>query len=769
MPILSFKTSKHTIKKLEALASHIVNKRKDAVEGRKNSGIEDEWKEDTDLFEGHESSDSAPDNTSKFDPLGLMAPVNQQTAPNTFSKIFLNITLPYTNSSAARLADLITKSDELPWSIEPTPVQDLEEISKGFIPQRIDDKIREEQEAAGQQMQSSNESVEQSIDQTREDVVSDAREMMRISREMCDKAQRRIKDWQSESKFLAELRKVINDSAKLGTGVLKGPFPMPSKSVKYTKDKGLVIHETMKPFSARVDPWNCFPDPTCGEDVSRMDFHFERDWISKSDLRELAKNDIYFSNQIETVIKEGSRKTTSLMDSDKSQNLGIGEPNETTDRFAIWYDYQSIDMSDLLSIGGNVVENGDYDVLSEMHVMIVMVGDRIIGIAPNPLHSGSKPYDYFVWSPRSGQPWGKGVPRIIRSPQKIANGATRMLMDNAGRAGGPMVIYNDSVIEPVAGSPSIQAWKMWRFTEDTGFDSIEEAFHIVNIPMYQQELQNIVHFSMEFSEKVTGMPWLMMGQQAPAEGAASGVGAMRMMNENAGASLRELGSRMDDQVIEPHVRRYYEYLLQYGPEDDEKGDLKVVARGATTLVERDRDAQSLQALMQMVNNPVFGIDPKKYMDYFLNSIGLDTDKLHYSDEEWQSVVQQMTQPPPDPKLEIENMRLQAAMAKLETQSSIEDRKIASELIVEQWRRESSEKMSEWENNIQKALVEIKLFEAESKKEGHFDNIKEKLSEAAMNLRNQREMMEGQLDSKERVERMKLEAQRERERNSNPTG
>jgi hypothetical protein len=69
-------------------------------------------------------------------------------------------------------------------------------------------------------------------------------------------------------------------------------------------------------------------------------------------------------------------------------------------------------------------------------------------------------------------------------------------------------------------------------------------------------------------EDSTGLPMLLQGQLGKAPDT---VGGMTMLNNNASAVLRRLARTFDDCVTEPHIRRYYAWLLQYG-EDDEKGD-----------------------------------------------------------------------------------------------------------------------------------------------------------------------------------------------------
>ena len=45
----------------------------------------------------------------------------------------------------------------------------------------------------------------------------------------------------------------------------------------------------------------------------------------------------------------------------------------------------------------------------------------------------------------------------------------------------------------------------------------------------------------------------------------------------------------------------------------------------------------------------------------MKSMNLDSSNLEYEDEEWKQLVEQMSAPPPDPAIEIAQMRMQGEM------------------------------------------------------------------------------------------------------------
>ena len=143
----------------------------------------------------------------------------------------------------------------------------------------------------------------------------------------------------------------------------------------------------------------------------------------------------------------------------------------------------------------------------------------------------------------------------------------------------------------------------------------------------------------------------------------------------------------DDYITEPHIRRYYRYLLQYGEDDSEKGDFQINARGSSALVERSLQAQEMAQLLSASLNPLFGLDPKKAMAEHLKSRKLDPKAFEYDDEKWRQIVANMSKGPNDPRLAVAQLRadleqrLQAAEQGFERQENERDRQV--DLVIAQ--------------------------------------------------------------------------------------
>ena len=185
----------------------------------------------------------------------------------------------------------------------------------------------------------------------------------------------------------------------------------------------------------------------------------------------------------------------------------------------------------------------------------------------------------------------------------------------------------------------------------------------------------------------------------------------------------------DDRLTEPHIRRYYTYLLQYG-EDQAKGDFQIDARGSSALVERDLQAQNIAALGNLVLNPAFGIDPKKWMQEYLKSQRLDSRRFEFDDDEWKQLVEQMIQQGnQDSSLEVAKMKADVEVMKLEHLAKAKEADLSVQVM-------EAEKDRALEMALETMKREIEAMKLDGSKDVSLDQIEAKLADSAMKLRTQ---------------------------------
>ena len=680
---------------VEALAAVIKDQRKDAITARAASGIEKEWEEDEAHYEGFdEYSKDRPVSLKGRTPTDGLREVTKDAG--TRSTAFLKITRPYCDAGAARFSDMILPTDDRNFGMRPTPK-----------PRMVAAPVQPPQQQGmfagvmGKLMGSKPQApMAAPVDD---------------SKERCEKALQQIDDWLVESRFHAEVRKVIESASRLGTGILKGPHPakVKSRAVRQLPDGwAMEIVEETKPQSKDVDVWNIYPDPACGTDIQKGAYVFEADDIVARGLMDL-KGGGYIDEMIDLCLQEGPTEPTTGTRKNK-------EDQRTTEKdvYQIWYYHGFIKREDIMAAG---CECGDK---SQYPVILTMVNDRIIKIAISPLDSGEFPYDVMVWQPRINHWAGVGIARQMRECQKGANAAIRNLMDNAGLSAGPQIIINRDKIRPANGKWEIAPRKLWLSVTGEEVTDVSRAFMIVNIQTLQTELMNILQFWLKEAEDVTGLPMLLQGQQG---NAPDTVGGMNMLNNNGTTVLRRIARTFDDRVTEPHMGRYYEYLLIYGP-DDCKGDFTIDARGSSALVERMSQQQELMQLVGASLNPAYGLDPELVMSEVMKSMRFDAKKMVISDEKKKQMQQQ--KPPMDP-------RVQAAQITAASREKIVQmtKKVDSIMHAQDLQHEAQENDKDRQNDLLIQMVDEKLTTAElsSMDRRVLEKIKADLAKSAATL------------------------------------
>lgn len=571
----------------DALLLSLLAKRREAVSGRAASGIETEWLEDDEHYGGVDDANRQFQNSQHRSAAKRWATgrSNDEQRPNR-SVIFLNITRPYVDSAAARCADMLLPTDDRAWAIKPTPIPKLpDQLVAQFGG-------REEAEAL--------------LEQIREEAKAKALLM-----------QDEIDDCLVESNWHGEVRSVIEDAARIGSGVIKGPYPCKRTAKMYANGALNVVNE-IKPATKRIDPWNFYPDPSCGESIHNGSYTWEREYVSAKQLRDML--DMPGSDRAEIIaaLKEGAGKVTS----EQSEIAYLPQG----DQFELWIFHGECSAEDCSVMG---VEHDEG--VEKAPVMACIVNDRLVKMSMNVMDTGEFPYDVLAWQRRTGMPWGIGVARQIRTPQRMLNGAARAMMDNSGQTASPQQVIGNGVT-PADGRWEIRGGKIWR--AETDVEDVRKAFFAYTPPSVQQELMNIIEFALKMAEEVTGLPAMMQGQQGSAPDT---VGVANIMQNNSSAVMRRLAKRFDDYITEPHIGRYYDWMMQHSENEGIKGDYQIDVRASSALVERDAQQYFLMNMAQLATNPAFGIDPAKLFAELAKGQRLDPKKFQFPQE----VIEQM--------------------------------------------------------------------------------------------------------------------------------
>ena len=705
-----------TEEKLQTFGSNLAQQRDEWIRSRYSYGVDKRWLEDEDQYNAKDNINKAASQMMTSVEQGY--PVTTQMAKPHRSTVYIGLTRQKSNAAEARLADILLPTDDRNWGIQPTPKPDLMTMA------------RDTQMAGDKQTGEPLLSPDTGEPLRMKDI---ARAAMDVARKKAEAMQLEIDDQLTECDYNAEVRKVIHNSAVLGTGVVKGPIVtnrtrkawQPYKDIEGNQIHTLEIVEEIKPASFSVDPRNVWPDPGCGDSIHNGKGIYEREQLTARQVRELAKQPGFMKAQLRKVLEEGPKKSATFQELKDEDQRDIAR-----DVYEMWTYWGEVEHEDLEATG---VAVGEKDELRSISACVVMINSTVVKAFLNPLEGGDLPYDFFVWEKVAGSVWGYGVPYLMRAQQRVLNAAWRQMMDNSGVTSGPQIIVKAGTIQPADKQWQISARKIWYATDDV--DDVRKAFTAVEFNSHQTELANIIKMAMELADQETGVPAITQGEKGAAPDT---VGGMQMLMNSANVVLRRLVKQFDDMITKPHVRRYYDYNMMYSEDEEIKGDFSIDARGSSALLVRDIQNQSFLNLLAAAANPTFGIyiDTQKLFEKALQAQHIDPKDVFKPEDELEKIKEQMANPQqqqaPDPRVQAAQIRAQTDMERAKAQN-------AGDMMEIQLRQNLAQQEGELRMAELQMTREIEMLKMSNNQNISLEEIKAKLAETAIRERGKKEI------------------------------
>lgn len=562
---------------------------------------------------------------------------------DTKSKAFVNKTRAKVGTAESRMIKMLFPADERNWAIRATPVPELTRAAR-------DDSV-----------------VSTGPDGQAITAAQQAQAEQAQAKDRAEAMEREVEDQLEESRYYGACRDVIHQGVVLGTGVIKAPVVVGRMRKKWrpiTDASGNSVHvldrvKEHRPAAFFVDVWDFYPDlsVTRYEDAES---DLERHRMRKAELAKMVHDPGALPSEIRQVLSEDPRsfRTTNAWISEMRAISGVSRINEEDHLYEVWEYNGPIEKEDLIACGcGDFIKDPD-DELEMYEGRLLVAHNRVISAIVNPMDTQERPYSLWCWEKDDTCVFGFGVPYQSRHPQRVVNGAWRMVLENGGLSTGPQTILNRKFLDPSDGDWKLRARKVW-FTKDGAKPA--DAFGTFDIPSHQAELMAIVEKAERFFDDETALPLIAQGQHAP--GTTKTASGMELLMNSANIQLTAAVKNWDDDVTVPVITRFYDWNMQYNPKDAIKGDQEVLARGSSVLLVREMLAQNLMMLLGLAGaNPMLAKRTNWGSAYreVVKAMQLPHAAIVYSDDE---VRQMEANAPPqqDPNvLKVELMREQHA-------------------------------------------------------------------------------------------------------------
>ena len=436
--------------------------------------------------------------------------------------------------------------------------------------------------------------------------------------------------------YVALVRKVIFSAVLYGPGILKGPMTVSRRQGVYDiTPSGVMVTEedVLRPYYEHVSCWDYYPDMSA-KSFAQMDGQFQRHVFSRHQLRKLADRSDFLGDRVKRYLEthqEGNYKRETY----ESELKGLGGANNVKDagrKFEVIEYWGYVFGHELRAAGVEVADNKLSD---ETRATVWMVDGEVIKAAADPFPDGVQMYHEFVFEEDEVNLMGSGLPPICRDSQLGVCASTRMLVDNASVTCGPQLEVNVDLLRMDQDTKGVKPFKVW-YREGDGAAASTPAVRNIDIDSHIPDLLKMVDLFMGFADKETFVSPATNGdmENSPSEPMRTSSGASMILG-NAALPFRDI-VRNFDQFTMSVIHSLVAWNRLFNKDQDIKGDLQPIARGATSLIAKEVRAMALDNLATTLrDDEAVYIDMQELAKSRISVRDLPTERLMLSDEDVQ--------------------------------------------------------------------------------------------------------------------------------------
>ncbi len=585
------------------------------------SEIEDEWIKDLRQYSG------------KYEP-DVLAKLEAQ---GNRSKVYVGLTRTKVMAAYSRVIDLIFQPGEPFFSIEPTPNPDIDPLRQARM---LNQAVAEIMQVSGAEDISE---VEDLVQQRSMELQKEIRDNAKdIARESAKLMSLEIEDFLIENNTDERMKDAILEMCLFGSGAMKvGTFKVEKQTHWRRGAEGysMIMEEDIVPEVDSVSIFDLYPDPYATS-MDDADGIFRRHILTRKQFGEL-KNVAGFDKEKLNLLLEkhtDGNHDEAQHEKDRRSISGVNEYAEST-RFEVLEYWGCVSGHDLSESGVDLGK--DAELSDEYQANVWICDHHVLKAQINPIMGGYKsPYLIVPYERNPHQFWGVGVARMMRDSQQTMNAAVRIYLDNTAISSAPMVEVNTDLLAAGEDPTDLHPWRI--FLREGG----DAQFPMVRF--YQpsnnaSSLNNIIELFRRFADETTSLPSYTHGdQQKSLNQTATG---MSMLMGAANVALKSTIKNLDEYMVKPMIQSLYHHFMEWSTNEDAKGDLNIVARGSTALIQKEVQSQRLLQFLSLVSNPLDAsmVDRGVLLRDIAQSLDIDAEKVIKSDDELQEEQKQLLQ------------------------------------------------------------------------------------------------------------------------------
>lgn len=580
------------------------------------------------------------------DKLAAIQQVMGETDP-----IFMKITETKCRAAESWIKDVIFQPGEEPWDLKPTPIPELppsfmQKIQMGAMQaaaQQVAIMVRfgyARPDPEGMRMLAS-----QLLPEIKKEV---EREIQRAAKQAAEKMKLLINDQFHQGGWHDALGRTMYDLTTFGTAILKGPTlrrePVAIRDMNpQTGVFSTTFDSRIIPTYRRVNPLDFWPSPDATADS--IPWSFEKTSMSRKNLSGLIGIPGFDPMAIREILRfhvNGGLHEWTNVDQIKAQL-------EEKDSIGL-YETELIDCLEfcgtapgklLIDWGLDPVTVSDPE--NEYDIVAWLIGRWVIKAMLNPNQLEISNYHTCGFSERPDSFWHKGVPELIEHIQTLANACARAIVMNIGIASGPQIDLN---VERLADGENeqIYPWKVWRTTDKGMMETKAVNFYQPNL--VTARLLEVFKFCLEAADDDSGVPRYVHTGETRGGGAGETASGLSMLMGHAAKGIKAVIKNLDRGVISKSVEaQYYHNLIYEGADEEMIGDLKIIAKGSSYLINKEQQSVRRTELLERTNNPadlsIMGLRGRaKLLQGSIEGLDLDPEEIIGSEEQIEEVMRQ---------------------------------------------------------------------------------------------------------------------------------
>ncbi|HEY5172298.1 MAG TPA: hypothetical protein VIK54_11300, partial [Acidimicrobiia bacterium] len=472
-------------------------------------------------------------------------------------------------AASAWIREIVLPVGEQPWGVDPDPIPDLPmSIKKGII---------------GKALQGANQAMQQigqagggtmSKDEFRQlavqigDKLRDETEhaLVKEAAKRAARMEKHIAERLDQGGYEGAMDGFVEDFVTYPAAVLKGPIYKRHKMLEWGAGFKPLVSDNPAQSWERVSPFDIYPAPSArnpqtGDLIERI--RFQRD-----ELHALKGLPDYKDDEIDKALVdysnghlEGWLWTEAERQRLEQESLYMWlSPPGVIDALSFW---GNVPGWKLMTWGVTTVDKEQIEDTKDYECNVLLCGKYVLYAALNVNPIGQRPYRKACYDEVPGAFWGRSIPDLCSTSQKMCDSIACALADNLSMASGPMVWVHADRFADGENTLELFPWKVWQLKSDPtqgvnpgmGFWQADDRSAALMATYEKWEVR---------ADDATGIPRYTYGNERAGGSADTATGLSMLMN-NAAKGLRRAISNIDLNVISATIGDTFVNEMLYNP------------------------------------------------------------------------------------------------------------------------------------------------------------------------------------------------------------